>query len=226
MAEQRNLTNDSTLAYLLNKAKGAEHTIYPATAAPKVDGTAAVGASDKYAREDHVHPTDTALLNLVYPVGAIYMSVNSTSPASLFGGTWARITGAFLLAATDGGSSGASQAAGNTGGAATVTLTEQNMPSHNHSIPALSGTAKSNGNHIHAMRYKAPSGGSSGYAWVYGTNNAVWAAATESDSMMKSTGAHTHTVETTANTSGSKGSGTAHNNMPPYLSVYVWKRTA
>ena len=31
----------------------------PATATPLMDGTAAVGVSDKYAREDHVHPTDT-----------------------------------------------------------------------------------------------------------------------------------------------------------------------
>ena len=34
-----------------------------------------------------------------YPVGSIYMSVNSTSPATLFGGTWQRIQDRFLLCA-------------------------------------------------------------------------------------------------------------------------------
>ena len=35
-------------------------SVEPATANPAMDGTAAVGSSDKYAREDHVHPTDTS----------------------------------------------------------------------------------------------------------------------------------------------------------------------
>jgi hypothetical protein len=57
-----------------------------------------------------------------YPVGAIYTSVDKTSPASLFGGTWQQIKDVFLLAAGD------TYAAGSTGGSATVTLTESNIP--------------------------------------------------------------------------------------------------
>lgn len=72
----------------------------------------------------------------VYPVGATYISTNSTNPATLFGfGTWERIEGKFLLGATDGGTgSGASYIAGATGGAATVTLTaaQSGLPAHNH----------------------------------------------------------------------------------------------
>ena len=37
----------------------------------------------------------------IYPVGSIYMSVSDTSPASLFGGTWERIEGRFLMGASD-----------------------------------------------------------------------------------------------------------------------------
>ena len=37
------------------------------------------------------------ILDVVYPVGAIYMSVNSTNPSTLFGGTWEQIEGKFLL---------------------------------------------------------------------------------------------------------------------------------
>lgn len=65
-----------------------------------------------------------------HPIGSIYISVDSTSPASLFGGTWERITGKFLLAATDGGATGsgimktASVAAGGTGGEAEHTQTQ------------------------------------------------------------------------------------------------------
>lgn len=39
---------------------GGGSSVDPATAAPLMDGTAAVGTSTKYAREDHVHPTDTS----------------------------------------------------------------------------------------------------------------------------------------------------------------------
>ena len=68
------------------------------------------------------------LLNLVYPVGSIYWSSNNTNPGTLFGGTWTQIKDRFILAAGD------SYTNGSTGGAATVTLTVSNMPSHTHSF--------------------------------------------------------------------------------------------
>ena len=78
-------------------------------------------------------------LNLVYPVGSIYWSSNNTNPGTLFGGTWTQIKDRFILAAGDYYSNGA------TGGAATVTLTVSNMPSHSHSFTP-SGTV---GSHTH-----------------------------------------------------------------------------
>ena len=75
-------------------------------------------------------------LNLVYPVGSIYWSSNNTNPGTLFGGTWVQIKDRFILAAGDYYSNGA------TGGAATVTLTVSNMPSHKHSFTP-SGTVSS-----------------------------------------------------------------------------------
>ena len=80
--------------------------------------------------------TNTTLLDLIYPVGAIYWSANSTSPATLFGGTWSQITDTFILAA------GSTYIAGNTGGAASYSLTENNIPSHTHSFTP-SGTVAS-----------------------------------------------------------------------------------
>ena len=119
------------------------------------------------------------LLNLTYPVGAIYMSVASTSPATLFGGTWTRIQDAFLLAA------GTTYSAGATGGAATHTLATNEIPSHNHNF----------------VNKKVGGTGTTQWVWETGGSN-----------------------NTTAITS--TGGGQAHNNMPPYLAVYVWKRTA
>ena len=79
------------------------------------------------------------LLNLVYPVGSIYLSSKNTNPGTLFGGTWVQIKDRFILTAGDSYSNGA------TGGAATVTLTVSNMPSHSHSFTP-SGTV---GSHTH-----------------------------------------------------------------------------
>lgn len=59
-----------------------------------------------------------------YPVGALYLAFNSTSPSALFGGSWLQITGRFLRAASD----------TNTGGVDNQTLTTAQMPAHNHSL--------------------------------------------------------------------------------------------
>ena len=85
------------------------------------------------------------LLNLIYPVGSIYWSSNNTNPGTLFGGTWTQIKDRFILAAGDSYTNGA------TGGAATVTLTVSNMPSHSHSFTP-SGSVSS---HSHSF---TPSG--------------------------------------------------------------------
>ena len=124
------------------------------------------------------------ILESVYPVGSIYMSVNSTSPATLFGGTWKAIQGKFLL-----GADGVAYKAGNTGGEATHTLTEREIPNHKHSI------------------WFPNDGGEQSAEIGYpdtGSKNTYYAEASK--------------------TSGT-GGGAAHNNMPPYLAVYIWKRT-
>lgn len=65
----------------------------------------------------------SALLDKLYPVGCIYQSASSTSPASFLGGTWERIKDRFILAAGD------TYAARSTGGEANVTLSPKNIPS-------------------------------------------------------------------------------------------------
>ena len=65
-------------------------------------------------------------VDLIYPIGSIYMSTLAVNPETLFGGKWTKIEGRFLL-----GSSSA-YSLGSTGGEATHKLTTQEMPSHYH----------------------------------------------------------------------------------------------
>lgn len=66
------------------------------------------------------------MFDVIWPVGSIYISANSTSPAELFGGEWSQIKDRFLLAA------GSTYTLGKTGGEATHTLTVDEMPTHDH----------------------------------------------------------------------------------------------
>ena len=129
--------------------------------------------------------TVSAMLDKAYPVGSIYMSVNSTNPKTLFGGTWVQIKDRFLLAA------GTTYKAGATGGEATHTLTTNEMPNHKHAVYYPNAGAAD-----HSAPGNYPDG--------------------PSDSTYYAVGSYT----------SSAGGDRAHNNMPPYLSVYMWKRTA
>ena len=117
---------------------------------------------------------------ILYPIGSIYMSVNSTNPSQLFGGTWVQISGRFLYCTNN---------SMDTGGEATHKLTINEMPSHNHMVDYD----------------QVWDGGGGTLALGTTDNGGSWASAT-----------WVH------NTGGSK----AHNNMPPYFTVYCWYRTA
>ena len=174
-----------------------------------------------------------SMMNIVYPVGSIYMSVSNVSPATLFGGTWEQISGKFLLSADS------SHAAGTTGGAASHTLTAAELPAHAHSlnnhthtVPAHTHSAStaSSGAHTHSIP-----------RWQQATPTAdgtgrLAQGSIDSSYITSKAGAHTHSVTVaskpafnTAAASGSTGNtggGTAISLMPPYLAVYMWKRTA
>jgi microcystin-dependent protein len=151
-------------------------------------------------------PIFKRIFNLVYPVGSIYMSVNNTSPATLFGGTWVQLKDRFLLGAGD------SYSNGKTGGAATHTLTWDQMPVHYHGI-------QSAGSHSHDQYVTANpgTGGINGRADYAGDFSGLSKYYQGTDT--GSSGSHTHGCD-------NAGKGEAHNNMPPYLVVYMWKRTA
>jgi len=64
-----------------------------------------------------------SLVDMIYPIGSIYMSVNNVNPSTLFGGTWEQIKDKFLLSAGD------TYTLGSTGGSATHNLTLSQLPS-------------------------------------------------------------------------------------------------
>lgn len=72
-----------------------------------------------------------AVVERDHPVGSLYISENATSPAELYGGTWERIEGKFIMGASD------AYPAGSTGGSATHTQTEDEIASHAHFVTAF-----------------------------------------------------------------------------------------
>ena len=142
-------------------------------------------SADEYALKTDIPNTSNPLD--AYPVGSIYMSVNETSPASLFGGTWEQLKDRFLLGAGD------VYEAGSTGGEAAHALTLSEMPEHTHDVKGL---------------WRSPNSGDydcTAYARL------------EDASAINRNGS-TPIMES--------GSGAAHNNMPPYVTVYIWKRVS
>lgn len=121
-----------------------------------------------------------------WPVGSIYMSMQATNPATLFGGTWERIAYGRMLIGAD----NASYPAGSTGGEATHKLTASEMPSHIHSVdrPPYTYAEWTDGGEVYAQQ-------SSTARWAKGSTDSV-------------------------------GGNQPHNNMPPYIAVYIWRRTA
>ena len=77
------------------------------------DETGSTGAAPTINAGTFGGMTVNQFVDMIYPVGSIYMSANATSPETLFGGTWESIGGRFLLGAD------ATYAAGSPGGEAT-----------------------------------------------------------------------------------------------------------
>ena len=140
------------------------------------------------------------VLDNVYPIGSIYMNVNSTNPGTLFGGTWEQIQGRFLLGMSN------SYPAGSQGGEASHTLTTEEMPSHGHNPANEAGYSGFITNSKKAFSI-GDMGSQSGSGRYYPYASAAF--------------------DISRNTlTGTTGGGKSHNNMPPYLSIYIWKRTA
>ena len=153
-----------------------------------------------------------SLLDLVYPVGAVYMSLSSTSPATLFGGTWTAISGRFLLAAN------ATYAAASTGGAASHTLTTAQLPAHSHRVSGSTDATSVGHDHGIPNIRNGQSGEYGAYAETWGYGSGSRDLTTDYVDIT-----HIHYVDVTSQTTGS---GKSFSLLPPYMAVYMWRRTA
>lgn len=134
-----------------------------------------------------------------YPVGSIYMSLNPTDPSQLFGGTWQPLDeGRVLIGANS------TYPVNSTGGEATHTLTIDEMPQHTHGLINLDNESGwvlgALDRQTNGTQYTG--GLSGGNLW----NDMYWSL---SENYITFT-----------------GNNQPHNNMQPYLAVYMWYRTA
>lgn len=160
----------------------------------------------------------TETINAVYPIGSIYMSVNDTKPSTLFGGTWERLGGRFLIGAgtnTEANSNGEygdlgrgdpTFAGGETGGEYRHQLNATEMPEHHHDTNDWTMVANKD-----AVKITTNFGAKCIEFNTEATNILPNIKATKNED---------------GNATGDSGGGKAHSNMPPYLAVYMWKRTA
>ena len=132
------------------------------------------------------------IVDLVYPVGSIYISASSTEPSLLFGGTWSALGGRFLIGVNS------TYTAGSTGGSATHTLTTAEMPSHSHTINHTHSTATSSSTSVaHTHSVSATTG-----------NNSVGHTHTYSGTTANNNVGHTHSVPALSGTAASAGAHT------------------
>ena len=176
-----------------------------------------------------------ALVNKMFPVGAIYITAGNTNPGTFLGGTWTQIAqGRTLIGVGTLGDD--TYAAGNTGGSARVTLGINELPSHNHGGQtglqsvnhSHTGTTASAGAHNHTT----PLNDGGYFRYSGGGGSTGIAVPLSADGTTSWNGDHSHWFTTGSNSTdhyhgiSAQGGGLAHENRMPYLAVYFWQRTA
>ena len=133
------------------------------------------------------------ILDMIYPIGSIYISTNSVNPGTFLGGYWEQIKDTFLLAAGD------TYTAGSTGGEATHKLTKNELPKIEGSFATT-----------------VPGSHNNYTTGVFTGDSSTWSNHTLVANEQSGHDMWGYKI--------SFGNNQAHNNMPPYLAVYVWKR--
>lgn len=173
-----------------------------------------------------------APLDQIYPVGSIYISTASTSPATLFGmGTWAAFGAGRVLVGLDSNDTDFDTAK-ETGGAKTITLTEAQIPSHTHTQNSHNHTQDAHTHtqnaHNHTQRYhSATTGGLSGPTTAPDTSSNTptnYGLVTADTTAVNQNTTATNQAATATNQN--TGGGGSHSNVQPYIVVYMWERTA
>lgn len=175
-----------------------------------------VGGESKLDPSGGPGPTSQA-----FPVGSVFISVVSTNPATLLGyGTWIAIAAGRTLIGVD-DLDADFNAAEKTGGAKTHVLTAAEMPSHTH-VQNAHGHVVTDPGHAHVQRHFPTATGAS-----IGNTIDTSMSGTQTNSGLSTASATTGvTVGNATAVNQNTGGGGSHNNLQPFLTVYLWKRTA
>lgn len=177
-----------------------------------------------------------AALQALHPVGSIYINAtSSTNPATLFGfGTWVAFGAGRVPVGFDSGNA-LFDSAEETGGSADAIVV-----SHTHSFSASATTGTESASHTHSGTTDSGGshsghsgavngGGHAGSGWYQGGTQFGLAESHSGHTHTFTTGGvsanHTHSVSVSG-TTGSTGSSGTNANYQPYITVYMWKRTA
>ena len=220
------VTSDTTISLTPTPVYGSDQ-VYPAGATTQVyiplssyghnrlvDGMLVEHNQDGTHKTSLVNTIKATLLAAVYPVGSIYTNAtDATNPSTLLGfGTWVAF-GAGRVPVGFNNAEAEFNTPSGTGGSKTHTLTTTEMPTHSHSASTLGG-----GDHQHNYQ-----------RWSAVIQNAVAASDAAryivqgefTETTPGGQGAHNHTISV-----GNAGNGGAHNNLQPYIVVYMWRRSA
>lgn len=164
----------------------------------------------------------TSILNLVYPIGSIYMSANDVSPQNFLGGTWVEWGKGRVPVGVDKDDNDFKDA-GKEGGEKTHTLSVSEMPWHNHE--GTHSTVETTTIHTRPAGGVLDHLGINTYTVQYKVDEQT------QEYKVSPAGGQTLDVEngTVINSQYGvcpNGSGLAHNNLQPYITCYMWKRTA
>ncbi len=172
------------------------------------------GKPVSYPPSSHSHQANEAQ---AFPVGSVFLSVVNTNPNSLLGyGTWAAIAAGRMLVGFN-ASDVDFNAAEKTGGAKTHQHLYTEVPNHTHPVNI------SDSGHTHlTQRYPTATGASTGFTIDTSMSGAL------ADNTLPTKTATTGITATTSNPGGGVAQGTtqAGSSLPPYFTVYCWKRTA
>lgn len=195
------------------------------------------------------------LLNTAYPIGSLYISTNNQNPATFLGGKWESYAqGRTIIGAgtgTDSNGSKRSFSAGASGGEYTHTLSNNEMPSHSHSVSGGTYTTTDSGSHQHTGTTDGAGQHSHAYTnaanatiGTIGVDTYITGTAISSINFVtngsyttesgwhahnfttNTAGSHNHNVTIPDKSTSSTGGGQAHNNVQPYITVYIWRRVA
>lgn len=151
-----------------------------------------------------------SLLDLIYPIGVLYISSNTISPETLFGGSWERLSGYYLYCGETPGHVDGSSNTGST----ILTAAQSGLPAHIHT-----GTTSNTGSHDHRYGQSTPKRSADGSVHATCYTGGTYA-------VTGSGGAHEHTFTTAAGSDVNATEGHTHLCDPTRISMYVWKRTA